>query len=136
MRRIAKKLGEGVPVHLIFPPTLESDEEEVFVESPTSTCVPCHAARSSTSLSSASDRGSEESAGEARSWEEKDLLWGRQTTRRSKFARASTVLSGQYVVHYHDEDGVHGRSEETFGMLPCGKFAPIMEEDVGIGYAM
>ncbi|EKM53221.1 uncharacterized protein PHACADRAFT_259423 [Phanerochaete carnosa HHB-10118-sp] len=137
MRRIAKKLGEGVPVHLVFPPTAESDEDEVFVDSPMSTCAPHYRYPSaSASVSSASDRGSEESADETRSWEEKHLLWEKQTTRRSKFARASTVLSGRYVVHYHDEDGVHGRGDETFGILPCGKFAAIPEEDGGIGYAL
>ena len=135
MRRIAKKLGEGVPVHLVFPPTDESDEDEVFVDSPSSsyTTASYHSS-SSASLSSTSENESEESTEEARSWE--DLMWERQTARRSKFARASTAFSRRYVVHYHDEDGIHGRSEETFGVLPFRKFTSIPEEDAGIGYAI
>ncbi|GJE92395.1 hypothetical protein PsYK624_085490 [Phanerochaete sordida] len=118
MRRLARRLGEGVPVHLVFPPATDSDDEDgVFVESPTSTCTPC-------------ERASLESTSEE-SLDERGALWERQTSRRSKFARASAA-GPQYVVHYRDE-GVHGR-EEVFGMLPCGKFAPIPEEE-GIGYA-
>lgn len=126
MRRLARRLGEGVPVHLVFPPNTESDEDEVLIDSPTSTCVPA-ALSSKDSMSSMS---SEESGD--RQADEREAMWERQTSRRSRFARASAVVSEQYVVHYCDEDGMHGRGGETFGILPCGKFAPIPEEEDGI----
>ncbi|KAL6303794.1 hypothetical protein BKA93DRAFT_786821 [Sparassis latifolia] len=39
MRRLTRKLGEGVPSHLVFPPEdeMDSDEETVATSSPTST---------------------------------------------------------------------------------------------------
>ena len=115
MRRLAKKLGEGVPVHLVFPPGIESDEDEVFVDSPSSS-------------SCSSTIASEESRS---SWESKDVLWEKQTARRSKFVnpvRSSAVISGRYVVHYHEVDGTHGDGEETFGGLGYKFFSPIPEE--------
>ncbi|KAI0685826.1 hypothetical protein BC835DRAFT_1420892 [Cytidiella melzeri] len=98
MRRLAKKFGEGVPVHLVFPPTIESDdeEEEVLVDSPTSSRSSCDS--------------------------EKELLWEKHTARRSRFVdppKTSVVTSGRYVVHYQDLSGVHGLSGETFGGLKC-----------------
>ncbi|THH31653.1 hypothetical protein EUX98_g2554 [Antrodiella citrinella] len=35
MRRLKRKLGEQIPVHLVFPPIAESDEEDVWIHSPT-----------------------------------------------------------------------------------------------------
>lgn len=34
MRRLKRKLGDNIPVHLVFPPIVESDEEDVFIHSP------------------------------------------------------------------------------------------------------
>ena len=39
MKRLAKKFGEGVPVHLVFPSTVETDEEETVVDSPSSSSL-------------------------------------------------------------------------------------------------
>ena len=35
MRRLKRKLGDNIPVHLVFPPIAESDEEDVIIHSPT-----------------------------------------------------------------------------------------------------
>lgn len=126
MRKLAKTLGEGVPVHLVFPPTAESDDEEVLVGSPASASA---ASLSSASASSCATPVDEE---EGYGWEAKEELWGRQTAARSKFAgapeRAALLAGGRYVVHYRDAGGVHGRGEETFGGFNCRTFAPIPEE--------
>lgn len=102
-------------MHLVFPPGIESDDEEVFIDSP----------------SSSSCSGTLVSEESGRSWESKDTLWEKQTARRSKFVnpvRSSAVLSGRYVVHYHEVDGVHGDGEESFGGLGYKLFSPIPEE--------
>ncbi|KAI0339311.1 hypothetical protein BDW22DRAFT_1487083 [Trametopsis cervina] len=101
MRRLAKKFGEGVPVHLVFPSTIESDEDD----SPVETRAECDT--------------------------EKELQWEKHTARRSRFVdkpKTSTVSSGRYVVHYQDTSGLHGYSAETFGGLHCGAITTIPEE--------
>jgi len=40
MRRLKRKLGEHIPVHLVFPPIAESDEEDVWIHSPTTPTSP------------------------------------------------------------------------------------------------
>lgn len=105
-------------MHLVFPPTDESDEEgEVMVEfdAPTHHAA-CKSVESVVSWKEREERVRERS--------EKAPLWDRHTVRRSKFAK-STVVSGKYVVHYQDE-GVHG--EETFLGAGCPRFATIPEE--------
>ncbi|KAI0084616.1 hypothetical protein BDY19DRAFT_997531 [Irpex rosettiformis] len=101
MRRLAKKFGEGVPLHLVFPPTTESDDEEVLVDSPVSD-VSSHSSVTS-------------SSGES----ERDLLWEKHTARRSKFVEppkvAATVANRRYIVHYKDTSGAHGQE----GGLKC-----------------
>lgn len=107
MQRLTKKLGEGVPVHLVFPPTVESDDEEVIIDSPTS------------SSSSPCDL----------SW--KDPVWERYVARRSRFAqpsKSSSVVTSRYVVHYHNLSGMHGHGSETFQGLKCGDITTIPEE--------
>jgi hypothetical protein len=107
MRRLAKKLGEDVPVHLVFPPTIESDEEEVLVDSP---------------VSSSSSSSVWSSSSPIHDVEERELLWGKYTTRRSRFVeppKTSVVTNGRYIVHYQDTSGVHGFSAETFMGLGC-----------------
>ena len=109
MRRLAKKFGEGVPLHLVFPPTTDSDDEEILVDSPISD--------SSESSSSSSSHSSAASAGS-----ERDLLWEKHTPRRSKFVdppKVATVTNGRYVVHYQASSGMHGHSAETFSGLQC-----------------
>lgn len=120
MKRLAKKLGEGVPVHLVFPSTIEPDEDEDVIESPMS------------SASSASSYGQSSSEESVCSWDSRDaMLWEKQTSTRSKFAtpaRTSAVVTGRYVVHYREVEGTHGKGEETFGGLGYRFFAPIPEE--------
>ena len=112
MKRLTKKLGEGVPVHLVFPPTAESDDEEVLIDSPTST--------PSVEQEDVVDRAA---------WDSREMLWENHTSRRSKFADArASLVTGRYVVHYRDADGLHGKGDETFGGFKYRTFSPIPEE--------
>lgn len=122
MRRLAKKFGEGVPLHLVFPPTTESDDEEVLVESPISDY--------SESSSSSSIRTVES---------ERDLLWEKHTVRRSKFVeppKVATVANGRYVVHYYDVSGVHGQAAETFGGFGCTTIMEERDDHDDVGFAL
>ena len=48
MRRLTKKLGEGVPMHLVFPPSAQSDDEDVIVDIPSTPSSVCTMSFSST----------------------------------------------------------------------------------------
>lgn len=111
MRRLTKKLGEGVPVHLVFPPTVESDDEEVIIDSPTS--------ESSSAWSS-----------DAPEKDEVDPAWERYVASRSRFVQPpkTSVVASRYVVHYRDVSGTHGRGAETFQGLKCRAITTIPEE--------
>ncbi|PSR90482.1 hypothetical protein PHLCEN_2v4900 [Hermanssonia centrifuga] len=103
MRRLAKKFGEGVPVHLVFPPTTESDDEDVVVDTPTSPVS---------------------------HQDEKECYMHKPSPRRCHFVlpmKPSSLVAGQYLVHY-ESPGVHGYQSETFQGLKFRTIATIPEE--------
>ncbi|KAH8103416.1 hypothetical protein BXZ70DRAFT_925515 [Cristinia sonorae] len=55
MRRLKRKLGENIPVHLVFPPIAESDEEDVVIHSPTTPTFDSCSSNSDSSCDSSSE---------------------------------------------------------------------------------
>lgn len=113
MARLRKRLGEEVPVHLVFPPTIneDSDDDEIcVVESPTA-----------------------KSAGMKYCEEDRPLLT--PDSRRSRNAGSVTNVGGVgrgprvVNVHYADQ-GTRGWESETFKGLriTCRRITTIPEE--------
>ncbi|KAI0070742.1 hypothetical protein K474DRAFT_736308 [Panus rudis PR-1116 ss-1] len=139
MRRLTKKLGEGVPVHLVFPPiaeSTESDEDEILIHSPTTPHTPDSPASTYSGTASDSARStktllssSEELYSPRRSNSYLRHEASHQPPRKSSFAKPlpaipATIVEGKrLVVHYHGLDE-HGLDSETFEGLACAGVAP------------
>jgi len=105
MRRLTKKLGDGVPLHLVFPIVAESDDDEIIISPPMSPVSPTSSDSSSTTLVSEAEISPV------------SLCFrhevSHQPPRKSHFAKPlpsvpeEEVAAVRYVVHYDGD--VHGR---------------------------
>ncbi|TCD69605.1 hypothetical protein EIP91_007028 [Steccherinum ochraceum] len=158
MRRLKRKLGDNIPVHLVFPPIMESDEEDVIIHSPTTpTCESPDSdgsCDSSSNLITDSEREQEDVLPplpyDPRSFRTKHHSRLRheamhQPARRSRFADSAKPLppvpplpstrtirrrSGQFIIHYECTDEY---TAETFDGIRAAVSGPV---DTRIGYAI
>ena len=132
MRRLTKKLGEGVPIDLVFPPSVVEEDEDVLIHSPLSPSSP---SSPSSTLSSSSSLESTSSASSASTTSSASTLisvysdsssgYGKyrmgheafqQPPRRSHFAKDVPDFpcqDRQLTVHYETPEE-HGHGSETF----------------------
>lgn len=148
MKRLTKKLGEGVPVHLVFPPEEREDEDDIVgrgvvvdISSRFSPSTPSSIStnftspmRSASSLSplvptpspTSSESSCTSSSGFGRSFFRHEPEF--QVLRKTKFAEKPLPptptapgkgFTGRFIVHYEGA-GEHGRTgSETFDGLKC-----------------
>ncbi|CAL1710843.1 unnamed protein product [Somion occarium] len=127
MRRLTKKLGDGVPVHLVFPSITEDDEDDVIIHSPTSPSSTSSTLSSSSGTSSSTlitvHSNTSSTSGKYRMRHEAS----HQPPRTSHFARELPDFPCQgrrLTVHYETPEE-HGFESETFNGLNCAGVPPV-----------
>lgn len=132
MRRLTKKLGEGVPIDLVFPPSVAEEDEEVIIHSPSSTSSPSSPLSTLSSSSSTDSATSSLSTSSASSvstlisvYSDTSSSYGKsrmrhesfqQPPRTSHFAKELPDFPCQdrrLTVHYETPEE-HGNGSETF----------------------
>ncbi|KAK7676269.1 hypothetical protein QCA50_020770 [Cerrena zonata] len=126
MRRLTKKLGEGVPVDLVFPPSVAEEDEEVIIHSPSSPSSPSSTMSSNSSLDSATSSSSTSTTSTLLSvHSDSSSSYGKsrmrhesyyQAPRRSHFVKDLPDFpcqERQLTIHYETPEE-HGYGSETF----------------------
>lgn len=123
MRRLTKKLGEGVPVDLVFPPSIAEEDGDMRIHSPVSPSSPSSTVSSSSSIESTSSASTTSTLVSSRS--DSPIAEGKprmrheahhQPPRRSHFAKDLPDFpcqNRQLTVHYETPEE-HGNGSETF----------------------